>query len=147
MFEIVKEWFLELNPIWQAFLATSFTWFLTAMGAALVFFFKAMNRKVLDIMLGFTGGVMIAASYWSLLAPAIEMSETLSVPKWLPPAVGFFLGALFLYVLDKWLPHLHLFNKIEQAEGVKTKWSKTVLLVLAITLHNIHKKSKTFFIS
>ncbi|HCQ28818.1 MAG TPA: ZIP family metal transporter [Flavobacteriales bacterium] len=137
MFEIVKEWFLELNPIWQAFLATSFTWFLTAMGAALVFFFKAMNRKVLDIMLGFTGGVMIAASYWSLLAPAIEMSETLSVPKWLPPAVGFFLGALFLYVLDKWLPHLHLFNKIEQAEGVKTKWSKTVLLVLAITLHNI----------
>ncbi len=137
MYIAVKEWFVSLSPVWQAFLATSFTWLLTALGASLVFFFKTMNRKVLDIMLGFTGGVMIAASYWSLLAPAIEMSETLSVPKWLPPAVGFLLGALFLFVLDKWLPHLHLFNKIEQAEGVKTTWSKTILLVLAITLHNI----------
>ncbi len=137
MYIAVKEWFLSLSPVWQAFMATTFTWFLTALGASLVFFFKTMNRKVLDIMLGFTGGVMIAASYWSLLAPAIEMSETLSVPKWLPPAIGFLLGALFLFVLDKWLPHLHLFNKIEQAEGVKTTWSKTILLVLAITLHNI----------
>ncbi len=133
----MKEWFLELNPIWQALVATTFTWLMTAAGAALVFFFKGLNRKTMDTMLGFTGGVMIAASFWSLLAPAIEMSEGKDLPSWFPPAVGFGLGAMFLFVLDKYLPHLHLNAKMEEREGIKTDWNKTILLVLAITLHNI----------
>ena len=131
------EWFLALNPIWQALVATTFTWLMTAAGAALVFFFKGLNRKTMDTMLGFTGGVMIAASFWSLLAPAIEMSEGKALPSWFPSAVGFGLGALFLFVLDKYLPHLHLNAKMEEREGIKTDWNKTILLVLAITLHNI----------
>lgn len=135
--EIIQTYFLELNPIYQALIATLFTWFLTALGASSVFFFKTMNRKVLDTMLGFTGGVMIAASFWSLLAPSIEMSESLSVPKWFPAAVGFGAGALFLFALDKILPHLHINAKVEDAEGIETNWNKTILLVLAITLHNI----------
>jgi len=120
-----------------------FTWGLTALGAGLVFFFKSENRKVLDISLGFTGGVMIAASYWSLLSPAIEYVEVQNelglskVPSWLPASVGFLLGALFLFGLDKIIPHLHLFKKREEAEGMDTSWKKTTLLVLAIALHNI----------
>jgi ZIP family zinc transporter len=107
------------------------------MGASLVFLFKTMSRKVLDAMLGFTGGVMIAASFWSLLSPAIRMSDVFSLPQWFPAALGFLVGALFLFALDKILPHLHInFAKSEQ-EGVKTNWNKTVLLVLAITMHNI----------
>lgn len=133
--------FLELNPIIQALIATTFTWFLTALGASLVFIFKNLHRKWLDTMLGFTGGVMIAASYWSLLAPAIEMAEQSGIygKNWafIPAAVGFFLGAIFLYLLDKVLPHLHINAKLNETEGIKTDWSKTVLLVLAITLHNI----------
>jgi ZIP family zinc transporter len=108
---------------------------LTALGASLVFFFKSMNRAVLDGMLGFTGGVMVAASFWSLLAPAIEMSGGEGFAKVLPAAVGFFLGALFLFGLDKVLPHIHI--NFKEAEGIKTPWHKTTLLVLAITLHNI----------
>jgi ZIP family zinc transporter len=127
----------KIGPIWSALIATTFTWFLTALGASLVFFFKEINRRTLDTMLGFTGGVMVAASFWSLLAPAIEMSEGGSLPSWFPPAVGFLLGALFLFCLDKYIPHLHInFNKNE-SEGVKTDWHRTTLLVLAITLHNI----------
>ena len=134
-------WFIIQNPILQSLLAGLFTWTLTALGAALVVFFKKSNRKVLDTSLGFTGGVMIAASFWSLLSPAIayvEMQNELGLsdlPNWFPPAIGFFLGALFLFGLDKIIPHLHLFKKIEEAEGVPTKWRKTVLLVLAIALH------------
>ncbi len=131
------DWFLNLNPIWQALMGTGFTWFLTALGAAVVFIFKTVNRKLLDSMLGFAAGVMIAASYWSLLAPAIEMAEELSVPAWLPAAIGFLLGGGFLWVVDKILPHLHLGFPIEEAEGIKTSWRRSVLLVLAITLHNI----------
>jgi ZIP family zinc transporter len=130
-------WFIGLNPIWQALLATCFTWFLTAAGAALVFFFKTINRSVLDGMLGFAAGVMIAASFWSLLAPAIAMAEADSVPSWLPAVVGFLMGGLFLWVADKLLPHLHIGFPTEDAEGIKTNWKRSILLVLAITLHNI----------
>jgi len=125
------------HPIVQALLATGFTWGMTALGAALVFTTRAVNRKVLDGMLGFAAGVMIAASYWSLLAPAIEMSEGKSLPTWIPAAAGFVGGALFLWLIDKILPHLHLGFPKDQAEGIHTTWQRSVLLVLAITLHNI----------
>lgn len=129
--------FAKENPILAALYASLFTWALTALGAALVFFFKKANRAVLDAMLGFTGGVMVAASFWSLLAPAIENSEGEGFIKVIPAAIGFALGALALFGLDKWLPHLHINFKESEAEGVKTEWHKTVLLVLAITMHNI----------
>jgi len=130
-------WFLGLNPVAQALVATLFTWFLTALGAGLVFFFRTINRKVLDGMLGFAAGVMIAASYWSLLAPAIEMAEEGNLPAWVPATVGFLMGGFFLWVIDKILPHLHLGFPREEAEGIKTSWHRSMLLVLAITLHNI----------
>ena len=130
-------WFSSLNPIWQALLATCFTWLVTALGAGLVFFFKSIHRKVLDGMLGFAAGVMIAASYWSLLAPAIEMADGSGAPAWIPAAVGFLSGGLFLWAVDKLLPHLHLGLPLSQAEGLHTSWRRSVLLVLAITLHNI----------
>lgn len=129
--------FLSLHPVAQALLATLFTWFVTALGASLVFFFKNINKTVLDAMLGFAAGVMIAASYWSLLAPAIEMSEQMGLPPWLPAVVGFASGGIFLKLVDSFIPHLHLFQPIENAEGIKTKWQRSVLLVMAITLHNI----------
>ena len=132
-----REWFVGLNPIIQALIATLFTWFLTALGAGLVFFFKRIQRKILDGMLGFAAGVMIAASYWSLLAPAIEMAEESNVPGWLPATFGFLLGGSFLWLVDKVLPHLHLGLPIEEAEGINTSWHRSILLVLAITLHNI----------
>ena len=131
------EWFSALHPIMQALVATLFTWFLTALGAGLVFFFKHIKRKVLDGMLGFAAGVMIAASYWSLLAPAIEMAEASHLPAWVPATVGFLLGGFFLWFVDKLLPHLHLGFPVEEAEGIKTSWHRSILLVLAITLHNI----------
>jgi ZIP family zinc transporter len=137
MFEQISTWFLALNPILQALAATTFTWFLTALGASLVFLMKNMSRKVLDGMLGFTGGVMIAASFWSLLAPSIEISEYQGLIPWLPPAIGFVTGALFLFSLDKFLPHLHINFKPSEKEGIETDWHRTTLLVLAITLHNI----------
>ena len=128
--------FLEgVNPVLAALYATLFTWFITALGASLVFFFKKMNRAFFDGMLGFTGGVMIAASFWSLLSPAIEMSEGEGFVKVFPSAIGFFLGALFLFGLDKILPHMHI--NFKEKEGIKTPWHKSILLVLAITLHNI----------
>ena len=129
--------FYELNPIWQAFLATLFTWGLTALGAAVVFFTRSVNRRLLASMLGFAAGVMIAASFWSLLEPAIAMSAGGPLPVWLPPAIGFLLGALFLGAADKILPHLHLNKPISDAEGIRTSWHRSVLLVTAITLHNI----------
>lgn len=139
LFETLKFWFLEQNPMLQALMATTFTWLLTAAGASLVFFFKDMNRQLFDGMLGFTGGVMIAASYWSLLAPAIEITPESNpgVPIWFPAAVGFLGGALFLFALDKILPHLHINFPVAEKEGVETKLDRTLLLVLAITLHNI----------
>ena len=137
------KWFIQQSPIIQALIGGLFTWILTAIGASLVFFFRSSNRKVLDMCLGFTGGVMIAASFWSLLSPAIATVEKqqelgiTSLPIWFAPAVGFLLGALFLYYLDKKIPHLHLFESVENAEGPKTDLKKTELLVLAIALHNI----------
>ena len=127
----------DLHPVIQALLATIFTWGLTALGAATVFVTKSVNRKLLDSMLGFAAGVMIAASFWSLLAPAIEMSKGKTIPAWLPALIGFTTGGLFLWVIDKILPHLHLGFPIEEAEGIKTSWHRSILLVLAITLHNI----------
>lgn len=135
--EHIISYFESINPILAAFYATLFTWFLTALGASLVFLFKGMNRALLDGMLGFTGGVMVAASFWSLLAPGIEMSPGEGFIKVIPSVVGFTLGALFLFALDKLLPHLHINFKDSEKEGVKTPWHKTTLLVLAITLHNI----------
>jgi len=135
MYQSIIDYFTSINPILAAFYATMFTWFLTALGASFVFFFKNMNRVVLDGMLGFTGGVMIAASFWSLLSPAIEMSEGEGFVKVIPAAVGFALGALFIFGLDKLLPHLHI--NFKETEGVKSPWQRTTLLVLAITLHNI----------
>jgi ZIP family zinc transporter len=128
--------FEELPATVQAVLATCFTWGMTAAGAAPVFFGRSVSKKVLDGMLGFAAGVMIAASYWSLLAPALEMSEGQSVPVWFPPAVGFLAGGVFLGAVDKILPHLHLGQPTAKAEGLKTTWHRSVLLILSITLHN-----------
>ncbi len=126
-----------LHPVIQALLATCFTWAVTALGAATVFMARDVSRRVLDGMLGFAGGVMIAASYWSLLAPAIEMSVGKDIPAWAPAATGFLAGTIFLLAVDAILPHLHLGFPIEEAEGIKTTWRRSILLVLAITLHNI----------
>jgi ZIP family zinc transporter len=130
---MIMEWFSAQSPVLQALLATGFTWFVTGLGAGLVFFFKSINRKTLDGMLGFAAGVMIAASFWSLLAPAIEMADG----SWVPATTGFLLGGLFLWLVDKVLPHLHLGYAMDEAEGVKTGWERSILLVMAITLHNI----------
>ena len=135
MYQETINFFQSLDPVLGAFIATLFTWGLTAFGASFVFLFKSMNRVVLDGMLGFTGGVMVAASFWSLLAPGIEMSEGEGFVKVIPAAVGFALGALFIFGLDKILPHIHI--NFKESEGIKTPWHKTTLLVLAITLHNI----------
>lgn len=130
--------FLEnFNPVIQALFATCFTWFITALGAAVVFMTKQTSRKLLDSMLGFAGGVMIAASFWSLLAPAIEMSLDKEFAPWIPALVGFLTGGVFLRIIDKILPHIHPRQDIKNAEGIKTTWQKTTLLILAITLHNI----------
>ena len=131
------EWLLEYNPILLALGATLFTWSVTALGAAMVFFFKSINKKVLNSMLGFAAGVMIAASFWSLLKPAIEMSEASGSLPWFPAVVGFLSGGAFLLLIDKILPHLHMGLSTDKAEGIKTSWQRSVLLVLAITLHNI----------
>ena len=131
------ESFADLHPVLQALSGTLFTWLLTALGAAVVFITKTVNRKLLDSMLGFAAGVMIAASFWSLLAPAIEMAESSILPAFIVAAVGFLFGGVFLRVVDKILPHLHIGLPVEEAEGVKTSLHRSILLVLAITLHNI----------
>ena len=133
----MTEWFKALNPVLQALLATCFTWFLTALGSGVVFLFKSIKREILDGMLGFAAGVMIAASFWSLLAPAIEMAAESSLPSWIPATAGFLLGGGFLWLVDKVLPHLHIGFPMDEVEGIKTSWHRSVLLVLAITLHNI----------
>jgi len=135
LMEAIFEFFRNTSPILGAFYATLFTWGLTALGASFVFLFPKMNRMVLDGMLGFTGGVMVAASFWSLLAPGIEMSPGEGFIKVIPAVVGFTLGALFIFGLDKILPHIHI--NFKESEGIKTPWHRTTLLVLAITLHNI----------
>jgi len=130
--------FLEtFSPITQALFAGLFTWALTAAGAAAVFTTKTVKQKTLDAMLGFAGGVMIAASFWSLLAPAIEMSYAHAYGAWFPAAIGFTAGGIFLRLVDRILPHLHVGFRTDEAEGLKTSWQRSTLLVLAITLHNI----------
>lgn len=126
-----------MPPVLQAFLAGIFTWGMTALGAALVFGTKKVPRKLFDAMLGFAAGVMIAASFWSLLAPAIELSGDRALPEYVPPLIGFLLGGIFLRLLDRILPHLHPGLSMSEVEGVETKWRRSVLLVSAITLHNI----------
>lgn len=129
--------FLSLNPVIQALLAGLFTWGVTALGSAFVFFNRKVNKKLLSGMLGFAAGVMVAASCWSLLVPSIEMSAELGVIPWVPPVTGFLMGGAFLYLIDKILPHLHMGLATSESEGLKTSWQRSVLLVLAITLHNI----------
>ena len=129
--------FLKLSPVIQALIGTLFTWGVTAIGAAVVFFFKSINRKILNAMLGFAAGVMIAASFWSLLNPAIILSEELGQIPWIVVSIGFLSGGLFLFGIDKLLPHLHIGLSEDKAEGIKTGWQRSILLVLAITLHNI----------
>lgn len=131
------EFFEGIPPVVQALIATGFTWGLTALGASAVFFTRQFSRRVLDTMLGFAAGVMTAASFWSLLAPAIEMSSGKSLPAWVPAVVGFLLGGVFLRGIDLVLPHLHLNQPLDHAEGLHTTWQRSILLVLAITLHNI----------
>ena len=133
----IIEYFSNLDPVLGALYATLFTWGVTALGASSVVLFKSMSRMALDGMLGFTGGVMVAASFWSLLSPAIEMSAGEGFVKVMPSAIGFGLGALFIFAIDKVLPHLHINFKEEDAEGIKTPWRRTTLLTLTITLHNI----------
>lgn len=128
---------LTYNPVLLALLATLFTWAVTALGSAMVFFFKTINKKILNSMLGFAAGVMIAASFWSLLKPSIEMAELNGDKPWVPALAGFLAGGAFLFLVDRLLPHLHLGLSIDKAEGIKTTWQRSVLLVLAITLHNI----------
>jgi ZIP family zinc transporter len=133
----IPGWIASLHPVVLALVAGLFTWGITAAGAASVFFMRRVNRQLLDSMLGFSGGVMLAASYWSLLAPAIEMSARGPTPNWFPPTVGFLLGGAVLWMLDRVLPHLHLGFPIDEAEGPPTAWRRAVLLVTAITLHNV----------
>ncbi|NLI89929.1 MAG: ZIP family metal transporter [Epulopiscium sp.] len=135
--DTVVEWLSGFNAPTQALFASIFTWGVTALGAGLVFFFKEINKKVLNSMLGFAAGVMTAASFWSLLEPSIEMAGELGKIPWLTAAIGFSIGGLVIYIVDKILPHLHSGLDTSQAEGIKTNWQRSVLLVLAITLHNI----------
>lgn len=133
----MTEWLHSIHPVLAALLAGIFTWGMTAVGASMVFFTRHVNERLLASMLGFSAGVMIAASFWSLLAPAIEMSQEAGTPGWLPAVVGFLLGCGFLSLADRFLPHVHLDRPLEQAEGIRTNWKRTTLLVFSITLHNI----------
>jgi zinc transporter, ZIP family len=131
------DWIMDYNPVFMALCATLFTWFVTALGSSMVFFFKTINKKILNSMLGFAAGVMIAASFWSLLKPSIEMAEESGTLPWMPALIGFLSGGAFLFLVDKLIPHLHMGLSTDKAEGIKTSWQRSVLLVLAITLHNI----------
>lgn len=133
----ITQWFLDLHPVMQAFLGGSLCWLTTSIGASVVFLRKEPSRKFLDTSLGFAAGVMIAASIWSLLEPSMDMSESLGYIKWVPATIGFLLGAITIRLADAYVPHLHLGMPRDAAEGVKTKWRRATLLVMAITLHNI----------
>ena len=133
----MADWFAGLGPIVQALIATLFTWGMTACGAGAVFFFRELDRRLLDAALGFAAGVMMAASFWSLLAPSIAMSAEMGMVEWVPPLIGFLAGAASMRLADWLLPHIHLFAPSTSAEGVKTSLHRTALLVLAITLHNV----------
>ena len=134
---ILPDWFLALHPVIQAFIAGLFTWGMTALGASLVFFTKQVSFKLLDSMMGFAAGVMIAASIWSLILPAIDMAEAQGHIGWVPAVIGFLLGGLILRICDHYLPHLHIGLPRDEAEGIPTSWRRSTLLMLAMTLHNI----------
>ena len=134
---ILPDWFLALHPVIQAFIAGLFTWGMTALGASLVFFTKQVSFKLLDSMMGFAAGVMIAASIWSLILPAIDMAEAQGYIGWVPAVIGFLLGGLILRICDHYLPHLHIGLPRDEAEGIPTSWRRSTLLMLAMTLHNI----------
>ncbi len=131
------EWLGSMHPVKAALWGGLFTWSMTAAGAAMVFLTRKVNDRLLASMLGFSAGVMVAASFWSLLNPSIEMAEAAGGPAWVPAVTGFLAGCGFLSLADRFLPHLHLDRPLEMAEGLHTKWKRTTLLVLAITLHNI----------
>jgi ZIP family zinc transporter len=133
----VVAWLLDAHPVLQALLAGVFTLAVTALGSGMVVLSRTLHEAVLDAMLGFAGGVMLAASYWSLLAPAIELAESRGTPGWLPASAGFVLGAAFLRLADQLLPHLHPRQPPDHAEGIATHWQRSTLLVMAITLHNV----------
>ena len=133
------EFFQDLPPYLQALIAGIITWLLTALGASSVFVFKNVNEKILNSMQGFAAGIMIAASFWSLLQPAISYNEDSNL-SWLPVAIGFLLGGFFIRALDIIIPHIHqhAVDAQQYQEGPKTdKLNKNTLRVLAITLHNI----------
>ena len=131
------EFFKDLHPVLQAFIAGCFTWGLTAMGAAVVFLSKDFNRKVLDCSLGFAAGVMLSATFWGLILPSVKLSCGMANMAWVPATVGFAVGGVLMRLFDRLIPHLHIYLPIEKAEGIKTSWHKTTLLVLAMSLHNI----------
>jgi ZIP family zinc transporter len=131
------DWLMDYNPVLLALFATLFTWLVTALDSSMGFFFKTINKKILNSMLEFAAGVMIAANFWSLLKPAIEMAEESGTLPWMPALIGFISGGAFLFLVDKLVPHLHMGLSTDKAEGIKTSWQRSVLLVLAITLHNI----------
>jgi ZIP family zinc transporter len=130
-------WFLRLGPVGQALLAGVGTWAVTALGALFVVAVRRPSRRLLDAMLGFAAGVMLAASVWSLLLPSIEIAARRGTVAWLPAAVGFLAGGACLRLVDRFLPHLHPGLPRSEAEGVETAWNRAILLVLAITLHNV----------
>jgi ZIP family zinc transporter len=134
---MMSDYLLGINPVILALMATAYTWFVTALGASMVFFFKSINKKILNSMLGFAAGIMIAASFWSLLKPAIDMAAERGDVPWIPAFFGFLAGGAFIFSIDKILPHLHLGLATDKAEGIHTTWQRSILLVLAITLHNI----------
>lgn len=133
------EFLSNLNPVIQALLATLFTYGVTALGAALVFLFKKVNKTVMDAMLGFAAGVMIAASFWSLLSPAIEMAESLNMIPWLIAFTGFFNGGLLLYIGDKIFNHFDkkLSKKKNKENNKVTSFKRCLMLIFSITMHNI----------
>lgn len=131
------DFFPSMDPILQALLAGIFTWSITALGASVVFLARGFNQRLLDGMLGLAAGVMIAASFWSLLLPSIDLAEEMGLVPWIPAAAGFAAGWIFLSLLDRLIPHLHLGHPIEDAEGIPSSLHRTSLLVMAITLHNI----------
>ena len=133
----MESWFREWSPVTQALIASLFTWGVTAAGAAVVFTAATVSTRLLHMSLGFAAGVMIAASFWSLLAPSIALARSMGMIPWLPAAIGFCLGGAFIRLADALLPHLHLFTAMRDAEGPRTSWDRRILLVLAITLHNI----------
>lgn len=131
------ELFKNLHPILQALIAGCCTWSLTALGAAVVFLSKDLNRKLMDASLGFAAGIMLSATFWGLILPSVKLSCAMGNMAWIPAAVGFAIGGIFMRITDKMIPHLHIYLPINKAEGIKTSWRKTTLLVLAMSLHNI----------